>query len=383
MKSHDMIKDSQIVERIHRFLKGGAPGFQPESPDGACPVRELEEVLGQMDVLANKFTPPDKQRMWKAIYRHAVATRRKQLIRRWSGVAAVLVPVVLAVVSALYLYDPQPAEQMVAAKTAPNGVRLFLNDGRVVEVQNVNGDSVLLEKGAGIFLDTAHSIVYTARQHDNAEPVYNTLLVPRSCEYRLVLADGTQVWMNSESELRFPVDFTGEERRVYLKGEAYFRVAENAAKPFRVEAQGMVVEALGTGFDVNAYGDGGALSATLVEGSVRVSALASGRDCILTPGKQALLSDHRLSIREVDVREVTAWKDGRFVFSNMTLEEIARQLERWYDVQINFQDAAVRAYRFTGVMKRYNRLAQLVELIEETTDVRFRIDGREVKIYRK
>lgn len=379
-----MIKDSQIVERIHRFLKGGAPGFQAERDDGErSGSRELEEVLRQIDMLSQRFTPPDKQRMWKAIYRHTVAMRRKQLIRRWSAVAAVLVPVVLAVMSLLYLSDSQPAEHIVVAQSAHHRVQLFLNDGRVVELQEMNKDSVLLEKGAGIFLDTSRSIVYTARQGDNAEPVYNTLLVPRCCEYHLVLADGTQVWMNSDSELRFPVDFIGAERRVYLKGEAYFQVAENAAKPFRVEAQEMVVEALGTGFDVNAYGDGGALVATLVEGSVRVSARVSGKDCILTPGNQAVLSDRHLSVREVNVREVTAWKDGRFVFSNMTLEEIGRQLERWYDVQINFQDDGVRAYRFTGVMKRYNRLAQIAELIEETTDVRFQIDGRNIKICRK
>lgn len=365
-------------------MKGGAPGFQAERDDGErSGSRELEEVLRQIDMLSQRFTPPDKQRMWKAIYRHAVAMRRKQLIRRWSAVAAVLVPVVLAVMSLLYLSDSQPAEHIVVAQSAHHRVQLFLNDGRVVEVQEMNKDSVLLEKGAGIFLDTSRSIVYTARQGDNAEPVYNTLLVPRCCEYHLVLADGTQVWMNSDSELRFPVDFTGAERRVYLKGEAYFQVAENAAKPFRVEAQEMVVEALGTGFDVNAYGDGGALVATLVEGSVRVSARVSGKDCILTPGNQAVLSDRHLSVREVNVREVTAWKDGRFVFSNITLEEIGRQLERWYDVQINFQDDGVRAYRFTGVMKRYNRLAQIAELIEETTDVRFQIDGRNIKICRK
>lgn len=365
-------------------MKGGAPGFQAERDDGErSGSRELEEVLRQIDMLSQRFTPPDKQRMWKAIYRHAVAMRRKQLIRRWSAVAAVLVPVVLAVMSLLYLSDSQPAEHIVVAQSAHHRVQLFLNDGRVVEVQEMNKDSVLLEKGAGIFLDTSRSIVYTARQGDNAEPVYNTLLVARCCEYHLVLADGTQVWMNSDSELRFPVDFIGAERRVYLKGEAYFQVAENAAKPFRVEAQEMVVEALGTGFDVNAYGDGGALVATLVEGSVRVSARVSGKDCILTPGNQAVLSDRHLSVREVNVREVTAWKDGRFVFSNMTLEEIGRQLERWYDVQINFQDDGVRAYRFTGVMKRYNRLAQIAELIEETTDVRFQIDGRNIKICRK
>lgn len=379
-----MMKHSWLAEEIYRFLKGSSLNFQTGEPDEErIGKQELKEILEQMDTLSKRFYLPDKQRMWKTIYQHAVATRRKQLIRRWSTVAAVLVPVVLSVVVLLYLSDSRPSEQIKVAKTGYNRVQLFLNDGRVVEVQSVNKDSVVLEEGAGIFLDTAHSIRYTARQHENAGLVFNILRVPRCCEYHLVLADGTQVWLNSDSELRFPVDFTGEERRVYLKGEAYFQVAKNAAKPFRVEASEMVVEALGTGFDVNAYGDGGALLATLVEGSVLVSATTSGNECILTPGKQAVLTDHHLNIREVNVNEVTAWKDGRFVFSNMALEEISRQLERWYDVEIVFQDVRVRSYRFTGVMKRYNRLAQLIELIEETTDVKFQIDGRNIRICRK
>ena len=159
-------------------------------------------------------------------------------------------------------------------------------------------------------------------------------------------------------------------------------MAKDAGKPFRVEADELLVEALGTGFNIDAYRDGGRLSTTLAEGSVRVTSALDNRNCILKPGQQALLKDGAMNVRPVNVEEIVAWKEGRFVFSNMTLSDIAYQLERWYDVKIEFQDQQLREYRFTGVMKRYNPLSRLVELIEETADVKFQVIGREVKICR-
>ena len=144
----------------------------------------------------------------------------------------------------------------------------------------------------------------------------------------------------------------------------------------------MIIEALGTGFDVNAYRENERVQATLVEGKVKISAPDIRQECILTPGTQACLQKGKLDTRKVDVNDVIGWKEGRFVFSNMTLEEIARQLERWYDVKIDFQDVNLKADRFTGVMKRYNQLEQLVELIEETTNVKFQVNGRKLMVYR-
>lgn len=379
------MKDRRLEEQVYDFLRGGSP-VTGESGQRSAESEELKNALLQIDELSKKFCAPDKQRMWKMIYRHAIHSKRKRLVRRWSAVAAVFIPIVLATVLLLHFDGLKPVEQTVVIATSWNEnhqVRLYLNDGSVVEVQNVDKDSVVIEKGAGIFLDTTNSIVYKARRQESVELVYNTLHVPRCCEYHLVLADGTQVWMNSDSELRFPVDFVGDERRVYLRGEAYFQVARNADKPFRVEASEMVVEALGTSFDVNSYRDGELLLATLVEGSVKVSLRGSGNECVLTPGEQAVCSAGLLNIVDVNINDVIGWKDGRFVFSNMTLEEISGQLERWYDVQINFQDVQVRKYRFTGVMKRYNRFSQLIELIEETANVRFMVDGKNVLICRK
>ena len=214
------------------------------------------------------------------------------------------------------------------------------------------------------------------------EEIFNTLSVPRSTEYQVQLSDGTRVWLNSESELRYPVDFVSTERKVFLRGEAYFQVAKDTNKPFRVVVNDMMVEALGTGFNINAYQDDNCLRTTLVEGKVRVSYSDTRQECILVPGEQAVLKEGVLTSGQVNVDDIIAWKKGRFVFSDMPLETIANQLERWYDVEIRFDDTVAKYYRFTGVMKRYNELEQVLGLIEETTNVRFKVEGRQVRVFR-
>ncbi len=346
---------------------------------------EFNTLLHQLDELASKSCIPDKRRIWGHIYQQLIEKRRRIRFRRWSVAAAVLLPVIVAVSLFFYFQSsrPEPLQnQPLATVIDRNQVRLLLDDGRVIHVQQLKKDSLLQELGVGIQIDTASTIRYQANRQPEAELVYHILNVPRCCEYHMILSDGSEVWLNSDSELRFPVDFVGDERKVYLKGEAYFKVAKNTGKPFRVDAGDMIIEALGTGFDVNAYRENERVQATLVEGKVKISAPDIRQECILTPGTQACLQKGKLDTRKVDVNDVIGWKEGRFVFSNMTLEEIARQLERWYDVKIDFQDVNLKADRFTGVMKRYNQLEQLVELIEETTNVKFQVNGRKLMVYR-
>ena len=375
---------NKLQNKLYEFLNGTP---KKEAVNGQAEEFEREKfhaALRQLDELSRKDCRPDRKRMWKNVHQHVVVTRRRLLIRRWSRIAAVVIPAIFATVLFLYFQSSHSlVEPLSPTVIARNQVQLLLNDGRVVQVQQLERDSILEEKGTGIRIDTNQSIVYTVKNREKAELVYNTLTVPRCCEYHLVLADGTRVWLNSDSELRFPVDFVGEERRVFLKGEAYFQVAKNAEKPFRVEAGAIQIEALGTGFDVSAYREDGKWMTTLVDGSVRVSDLGSQQQSVLVPGEQARLQDGVLVTEKVNVSEIIGWKEGRFVFSDLPLEEIAHQLERWYDVEIDFQDVVVKYYRFTGVMKRYNQLSQLIELIEETTDVKFQVNGRQVTICRR
>ncbi len=378
-----MMKDKDLHKRLVEFLRDSRCSGNEETVNEVMEDKELMAVLRQLDSLGKQSCRPDKERMWTEIYRHVQFSRRRNFIRRWGWVAAVLLPALAGTVLLFYFQNFRPEQSAAPVAVARDQVQLFLNDGRVVQVQRMGNDSVLLENGAGILVDTGRYLIYQPQDVTPSGLIYNTLTVPRCCEYRMVLADGTQVWLNSDSELRFPVNFTGNERRVFLKGEAFFQVAKDEMKPFRVETGVLEIEALGTQFDVSAYQDDGKWMTTLVEGRVRVSDRDARQTCILEPGKQALLHNNMLTVSDVNVEEITGWKEGRFVFRNMTMENIARQLERWYDVEIGFPDVMVRYYRFTGVMKRYNRLSQLIEMIEETTDVKFQVNGRDVKIYRR
>ncbi len=377
------MKDEELYHRLLKFLDGRGTGEHKAEDKGHSPEdKRFWKILRELDEMSQRPSFPRKERMWAKIYKELELRKRGLRIRRWAAVAAVLLPAMVAV-ALLYFRNPEESgTKPLALLPGKPQVQLVLEDGQVVKLQEFEKDSLLLQETGGIWVDTSSTIVYTPGNKADKKLVYNVLQVPRSCEYHLVLADGTHVWLNSESELRYPVDFVGTERRVYLKGEAYFKVAKDADKPFRVEADDLLVEALGTGFDINAYQDGGQLFATLAEGSVKVTSGLTDRNCILKPGQQALLKDGVMDVRTVNVEEIVAWKEGRFVFSNMTLSDIAYQLERWYDVKIEFQDQQLRGYRFTGVMKRYNPLSQLVELIEETADVKFQVIGREVKICR-
>ena len=227
------------------------------------------------------------------------------------------------------------------------------------------------------------NVVYYEENKDSVTlGEYNMIRTPLGGEYSLTLADGTKVWLNAMSELRYPVAFGEGVREVELKGEAYFQVAKDATKPFRVVVNDMQVEALGTEFNINAYRDDNCLRTTLAEGKVRVSYPDTRQECILVPGEQAVLKEGVITTGQVNVDDIIAWKKGRFVFSDMSLEAIAHQLERWYDVEIRFDDTVAKYYRFTGVMKRYNELEQVLGLIEETTNVRFKVEGQQVKVFR-
>ncbi|MDE7373910.1 MAG: DUF4974 domain-containing protein, partial [Odoribacter sp.] len=196
------------------------------------------------------------------------------------------------------------------------------------------------------------------------------LVIPRGSEYRLVLADGSTVWLNSASELEFPEVFGAGERVVRLRGEAYFEVARDEAHPFRVETERLTVKVLGTTFNVAAYEDEAVATATLVQGAVAVS--VEGAEVVrLHPGEQARVSGTAVAVCEVDTEEAVAWTKGRFVFDEVRLEELMRQLERWYDVHYRFEAEEVKEIRFSGAVYRSQPLNNLFRRIEATAPVRF------------
>ena len=259
---------------------------------------------------------------------------------------------------------------------------LKLFDGKTVVLDSTSGN-MLIARGENVRVEVDSNRLLRYSREDTVvtsrEERKNELIVPRGGEYQIVLADGTRVWLNSATKLIFPQNFTGKERRVMLSGEAFFDVARDESKPFIVETSRMDVKVLGTRFNVNAYTDNEVVSTTLVDGCVEVAS-GTQKPITLVPGEQAYGEAGELEKREVNIRLYTSWIDGRFMFNNVELEEIAKQISRWYDVEIFFTNENVKRTRFTGGMVKFKPLDDLIRMIESTSPVRFSVKGKTIVI---
>lgn len=209
---------------------------------------------------------------------------------------------------------------------------------------------------------------------------------PRGGEFKITLEDGTEVWLNAETQLRYPERFGDGERRVAVTGEAFFKVAKDSKRPFYVETAGQVVRVYGTEFNVHAYPEDKSVATTLVEGSIALQAASgNGSQLMLTPGHQALFDklSHEASVKSVDTEVVTSWRSGSFVFENQNLGDIMQTLSRWYDFDYKFADASLAHTEFMGSIPRYGEFADVVEILETSGGLKFRIKGRTVIISRK
>ncbi|WP_461629102.1 FecR family protein [Labilibaculum euxinus] len=255
---------------------------------------------------------------------------------------------------------------------------LILNNGNAVNLEE-NLDSVIAEvDGTLIQNDASNALTYKKSSSLQSKLIYNQINIPRGGEYSLTLADGTKVWLNSESSLKYPVQFIGEIRKVELTGEAYFEVAHNKSKPFIIESHGTEVKVLGTKFNVSAYNDEEDITTTLVEGSVQVSSL--GNSELLEPGYQAVVKrgSNQFQVNKVNVDLYTSWINGVFQFKNQSLEEICHQLSRWYNVEFFFTENQYRNLRFAGAAKKDRSLDFTLEIIEKMADVKFAVKGDKI-----
>ena len=230
----------------------------------------------------------------------------------------------------------------------------------------------------------AGQIVYTILNNDDVKSnkvAFNTIQTPRGGQYQVVLPDGTKVWLNAASSLKYPEVFMGNTRTVELSGEAYFEVSKNKAMPFHVKSKFQDVEVLGTHFNINSYMDEQTIKTTLLEGSVKVSNLKSLK--ILKPGQQSIAGISENSLiklaSEVDTDDETAWKNGLFQFNNSDLKIILNQLERWYDIKIDY--ASIPAKRYNGMISRKVKLSEVLKMLEKTGNIKFEVTSvRKLKV---
>ncbi len=254
-----------------------------------------------------------------------------------------------------------------AVLTLSDGQQVVLSDSLETRLKERNAD--ICVRGKRLDYSSGDTVFWGG---------YNTITVPRGGEYQLILADGTRVWLNAETELKYPVAFTGEVREVMLEGEAYFEVAKNVSRPFVVKAGQLDIKVLGTSFNVKAY-PSETQQATLVQGKVEVRAENYFRE--LQPGEQLNYSSEGPEIRKVDVKAYTSWKDQRFVFNDDLLEEVIHKIGRWYDVEFILRNPEVREIRFTGNLPKYRELEQVLNKLELTTHIRFVQDGRVIEVF--
>jgi transmembrane sensor len=266
----------------------------------------------------------------------------------------------------------------MAADVAPGryGAVLTLSDGARIVLDSA-GNGHIATQGASQVLMQNGAIVYEkASAAPAAAVVYNTISTPRGRQFRVVLPDGSGVWLNAASTLRYPTSFAGDRRAVELSGEAYFEIAKDERKPFVITARGMRVQVLGTAFNLMAYADETAVNTTLVTGAVRVVSAKSS--LVLDPDQQACLSDSgRFTLSKPNLKEVLAWKDGRFRFDGAKITAIMRQIARWYDVDIEYR-GEVPSNEFNGSISRAEYARKILDALERTGNVHFSLEGRKI-----
>ncbi len=304
---------------------------------------------------------------------------KKVRFMNWAKYAAtILLP--LCVGLFLFLNERNKEERALASVIVPGelSARLELADGKTIVLDDKTNFHI---KEAGLVeISTDNKMVeYTGQDtlgQEIIEEKYNTLTVPKGGEFVLALADGTRVWLNSDSKLRYPVYFVGKERKVEMSGEVYFEVAENKKKPFVVTVNGMDVRVLGTKFNVSAYHSEAVT--TLVEGKVQLN--KGDVSVVLLPNQQAICLENQFDIKRVNARDYVLWKDGIFYFDDVELETMLDRMARWYNVDVIYMEEALKTKKFSVEIKRYENIDKILRKIEQTQSVRFNIKDRIISV---
>ena len=299
----------------------------------------------------------------------------------------------LIVILSAYFYSARVQKEStdkIIASVKPNDILpggskaiLTLADGRKIELDESENGILVNQGGIKVHKNSDGIIEYTFSKQekntiaasDKTVPVYNTIETPVGGKYQLNLADGTKVWLNSSSSLRFPIFFSDDNREVELKGEAYFEVSKDFKRKFSVRSGIQTVEVLGTQFNINAYSDEKSIKTTLFEGEIRVIDLKTNDSKLLKPGEQSNV-DQSIQIKRIDTQAEIAWKEGYFYFKKADIETVMRQLGRWYGVTARYE-ANLPEHHFSGAISNNLTLLEVLEILEKS-DIHFSLDGKEV-----
>lgn len=264
-----------------------------------------------------------------------------------------------------------------AVLTLADGRKIILNKSANGELANQAGIRITKAADGKLIYDIGNAHTTAA----NASALYNTISTPRGGQYQVNLPDGSQVWLNSASSIKFPMSFTTVGKRmVRLTGEAYFEVAKDKKRPFIVTTDRQSIEVLGTHFNVSSYVDDGFTKTTLLEGAVKIT--AGIHSSVLKPGQQADVSES-ISVSNVDTEIAVAWKNGYFHFDDERLESVMKKISRWYDLDVEYKDPSLKNELFAAYSTRFANVSKLLKLMNQVGDMSFELDGRRILISRK
>ncbi|WP_175635828.1 FecR family protein [Pedobacter ghigonis] len=335
--------------------------------------------------------------MWANIQARNNPSKKVKLQWGWAAAAVIL----LALGFGLYQFKNTSKPEIPNVETLanndikPGGNKAFLTlaNGTKISLDDTQNGKIAEQQGVSITKTAKGELVYTAKnataQFVAGKQQFNSIETPKGGQYQINLPDGTKVWLNAASSLKYPTSFANTGREVQLTGEAYFEVAKKTAHgqrvPFSVKNEKQVVEVLGTHFNINSYDNEDNTKTTLVEGSVRVTPVSGTGNLavlakVLKPGEQSVLKGASVKVSEVDTEEAMAWKEGLFMFDDEDLESIMRKVSRWYNVEVVFKDKSLLTKGFSGTVSRFGNASQVLRKIEETGSVHFKIEGRRIVV---
>lgn len=391
--STDFALDDDFINWV-LFPDEGNDAFWNEfiinTPEQKKNIITAKNIILSFDTSVKKIPEDIKSRVWQSVISKTENGRvvRMEPRKLWMVAASILI-LLVAGLSYFYLSKIQNKEMRsnIAKNTvlkndiAPGGNKavLILANGSSIVLDSVQNGTLTQQGSVKVVKLDNGKLIYEKDENTNDVAVqYNTISTPRGGQYQLVLVDGSKVWLNATSSIRFPTSFAGKERDVEITGEAYFEVAHNAEMPFHVKVNGMDVAVLGTHFNINAYDDEEVMKTTLLEGSIKVS--QGNKSALIAPGEQAQIAEKTDKIeikRNVDLDEIVAWKNGKFLFQNADIYSIMRQLERWYNITVSYE-GNITNEEFVGVISRNVNISQILSMLERTGAVKFEIEGKKI-----
>jgi ferric-dicitrate binding protein FerR (iron transport regulator) len=344
-------------------------------------IRDFE-IEGEVE-----FTVADLEAAKEEMRRHLSLNNIKPIKKLWPRIAAAATIILCLSISGYFILQKQSSRQIAQSKAhdiAPGGNNaiLTLANGKQIVLNAAKKGQIAEQGNAGINKTADGEVVYNTTPSEtsdtNSEIEYNVMTTPRGGQYTLRLADGTKVMLNAASSLKYPASFFGKERKVELTGEAYFEVAHNKAKPFKVESKGQTVEVLGTHFNINSYSDEPAIKTTLLEGSVKITCKNNTDGKVLSPSQASYYNGHSINVIPVNAEADVTWKNGFFTFKKADIKTVMRQFSRWYNIDVIYEGKASDV-ELTGDVYRNVNLSEALKILSYF-NIQYRSEGNKIII---